>query len=394
MRFYDFFIKKNKVQLKHLNHPEENIFSSESFNQTYEILSNLNHFIKSGKRKNNLDITVKVDGAPSIIFGYHPITGNFFVATKSAFNKTPKINYTIEDINKNHGHSAGLCNKLELALKYLPNVIKNNTGVYQGDLLFGNDDKIEIGDVIQFKSNTITYGVECSHKDYQLIEDAQIGIAVHTIYTGVPINQYTLEGMYVDFNKDNMNLDRKNSNIYLMDLQYISSDTTYPMDYNNISHHLKFANKLYKSFKRSEYDIIKSHSKYLKIFINYNIRNNYQHYTIDQYYSFIENRFNKEINKLKRIDSKKHKTMEKELFLIDIINNESILDKLLIIHEHIRHAKEYIINSLNIINNDEFIHLINDKLTNPEGYVVSKNGNSIKLVSRYEFSRLNFENFN
>ena len=48
-------------------------------------------------------MTVKWDGAPAIICGINPENGKFFVGTKSVFNKTPKINYNISDIRKNHG---------------------------------------------------------------------------------------------------------------------------------------------------------------------------------------------------------------------------------------------------------------------------------------------------
>ena len=50
----------------------------------------------------------------------------------------PKINYTSQDIDKNHGHAAGLVKKLKLALQYLPAVgIK---GILQGDFMFDSDD--------------------------------------------------------------------------------------------------------------------------------------------------------------------------------------------------------------------------------------------------------------
>ena len=42
-----------------------------------------------------VNMTVKWDGAPAIICGVNPENGKFFVGTKSVFNKTPKINYTL-----------------------------------------------------------------------------------------------------------------------------------------------------------------------------------------------------------------------------------------------------------------------------------------------------------
>ena len=39
--------------------------------------------------------------APAIVCGINPENNKFFVGTKSVFNRTPKINYTVSDINRN-----------------------------------------------------------------------------------------------------------------------------------------------------------------------------------------------------------------------------------------------------------------------------------------------------
>ena len=55
----------------------------------------------TGKSK-PVKVTTKFDGSPAIICGINPENGKFFVSTKSAFNKTPKLNYTPADIDSNH----------------------------------------------------------------------------------------------------------------------------------------------------------------------------------------------------------------------------------------------------------------------------------------------------
>ena len=90
----------------------------------------------------NTNLTMKYDGSPSIVFGHHPDTGKFFVASKSAFNVKPKINYTHNDIAKNHGHAPGLMDKLHSSLNHLPKITPK-TGVYQGDLMYSEGDKKE-----------------------------------------------------------------------------------------------------------------------------------------------------------------------------------------------------------------------------------------------------------
>ena len=62
-----------------MEHPEDLVLSGD--------LSVLNWFTADSK------ISVKIDGSPAIVWGTNPATGNFFVGTKSVFNKVKiKIN--------------------------------------------------------------------------------------------------------------------------------------------------------------------------------------------------------------------------------------------------------------------------------------------------------------
>ena len=133
---FQFYLKEaaSEEKLKHLEHAEDHVINSgfDGFAHAYHNLQDV-HDQLSGK-KSKTKITTKYDGSPSIVFGHHPETGKFFVASKSAFNKDPKINHTEEDIDRNHGHAPGLAEKLKIALKHLPKVVPK-TGVYQGDVM-------------------------------------------------------------------------------------------------------------------------------------------------------------------------------------------------------------------------------------------------------------------
>jgi len=73
----------------HLQHPEDSILTGD--------LSVLDWFLAES------DLSVKIDGSPAIVWGTNPATGNFFVGTKSVFNKVKiKINETHDDIDRNH----------------------------------------------------------------------------------------------------------------------------------------------------------------------------------------------------------------------------------------------------------------------------------------------------
>lgn len=133
----------------HLQHPEDSILSGD--------LSVLDWFIAES------ELSVKIDGAPAIVWGTNPQTKNFFVGTKSVFNKKIiKINETHDDIDRNH--SGVVADILHHCFDCLPSF----DGIVQGDFIgYGDDDT--------FCPNTITYV-------FPEIIEQNIIIAPHTFY--------------------------------------------------------------------------------------------------------------------------------------------------------------------------------------------------------------------
>lgn len=135
----------------HLEHPEDSILTGD--------LSVLDWFTADSI------VSVKMDGAPAIVWGTNPATGNFFVGTKSVFNKKLiKINENHSDIDSNH--SGNVADILHACFDYLP----RTNGIVQGDF-------IGYGGMDTFCPNTITY--RFPQKVTQ-----KIIIAPHTIYGG------------------------------------------------------------------------------------------------------------------------------------------------------------------------------------------------------------------
>ena len=89
----------------HIEHPEDTILTGD--------LTALDWFLAAGT------LSVKIDGAPAIVWGRNPATGNFFVGTKSVFNKVKiKINHSHAEIDQNHvGEVATI---LHACLDWLP----------------------------------------------------------------------------------------------------------------------------------------------------------------------------------------------------------------------------------------------------------------------------------
>ena len=86
----------------HLEHLEDDIFNTGStgVKNSIAFLESLRDMLTSGMGGGNTKVTVKWDGAPAVVCGKDPQTGEFFVGTKSVFNKTtPKIGYNEDFID-------------------------------------------------------------------------------------------------------------------------------------------------------------------------------------------------------------------------------------------------------------------------------------------------------
>ena len=119
------------IQNKHQEHFEDLILTGD--------LSVLDFF------DDDYQVSLKIDGSPAIVWGTNPASGNFFVGTKSVFNKVKlKINESHEDIDTNH--SGNVAQILHCCLDSLP----RTENIYQGDF-------IGFGGLNIYTPNTITY---------------------------------------------------------------------------------------------------------------------------------------------------------------------------------------------------------------------------------------------
>ena len=124
-------MKTTQIQNKHQEHFEDLILTGD--------LSVLDFF------DGDYQVSLKIDGSPAIVWGTNPASGNFFVGTKSVFNKVKlKINESHEDIDRNH--SGNVAQILHCCLDSLP--LTEN--IYQGDF-------IGFGGLNVYTPNTITY---------------------------------------------------------------------------------------------------------------------------------------------------------------------------------------------------------------------------------------------
>lgn len=368
-------------QLKHLEHLEDHPINAgrEGVQHAISNLTDVHRKLKGGDSKTK--ITMKYDGSPSVIFGHHPETGKFFVASKSVFNKNPKLNYTEEDIEKNHGHAPGLVEKLKHALNHLPKVTPPR-GVYQGDIMHTRGDIEHHGNKISFTPNTITYSAPANSHHGKAALNSKIGVAVHTAYRGD--NLQDMEAQYAP----DLSHFGKHKDVHLISTNHDLSKIKYTDEQKDtFKKHLKAAQTAARELGDEGHEAIAGHRIPLKTYINHTIRTG----TNPSAQGFIDHysaAHDKKIEGVKTQKSKDAKTVEKQRAIQDVMDNRHHFNNALNLHKHLAAAKDQLVHALS--SNAEFQHHIRGKKAKPEGFVVVRNNRPTKLVDRREFSAANF----
>jgi len=133
----------------HLEHAEDTILTGD--------LSVLDWFTARGT------LSVKIDGAPAIVWGIDPACGEFFVGTKAVFNKKKiRIAHDHEEIDL--FYDGNVAQILHSCFDHLPRV----NDIIQGDF-------IGFGGLCEYQSNLLTY-------QFPEIVTQNIIIAPHTRY--------------------------------------------------------------------------------------------------------------------------------------------------------------------------------------------------------------------
>ena len=386
----------------HLEHLEDEIINNglTGAKTAVRFLNSLKDML-NGVGKGSTKVTVKWDGAPAVFAGTNPENGKFFVATKSLFNKTPKINYTNADISNNHG-SGGLSDKLIVALKHLPKL--GMKGIFQGDIMFTKEDLVEeevdgVKSVV-FTPNTITYAVPSDSKLASTIRKASIGVVWHTSYSGKTIADLSAS-FGVDSSKFTSTKSVWSEDAGVKNVSKVAglskSDTkSLENKINQLKGAIKKAGGFFNMLSREK--TILSLGGQLKIFFNSKIREGIQlsgaKKLVDDFNKYYVDRMTKEI-----AGKKSDKGKEKYQKMLQDSNKELQRYKNEIYFAFatylaIRDAKMIVVGQLNKIQGiGTFLKTPTGfKVTAPEGYVAinAKSGKAIKLVDRLGFSYANF----
>lgn len=374
---------------KHQEHPEDNAIRDHSgFEHAVSSLNAIHHALRTGDH-GDTHISTKLDGAPAVVFGHHPKTGKFFVATKhAAYGSTPKLATSHDEIDKNFGHAPGLAKKLHAALDHLPKVTPKK-GIYQGDFMHDESDRKEEGKDITFTPNTIKYHVGKNTPEGKKAAASKIGFAVHTEIHGDPDHPTTLQASPLR----NHGSFKQHKDVHLVSPEaklgsggHISSE-----DSMKVQNHLEQAQKIHNKLHPTHHDIINQHDEHISTYINQTVRTG-EKPTTAGLRKHIQSRMQKDVDKLKSEKGKARATEKMNAALAHHDTHEKAFGKALQIHHHIQSAKNILVAGLNKAHGSEnpMRQSIADKETDPEGYVVQHKGRITKMVDRGEFSRANF----
>jgi prefoldin subunit 5 len=407
------YLIQEKHQLTHLTHIEDLIFLK-GHKGGLEIIKYLEGIIQqvegSGSKGGTKDhnFTIKIDGAPSLIAGWSPEDQRFFVATKAFFNNNPKINYTPEDIDKNHGHSQGLSKKLKEALKYLPKVVTKGS-IIQGDFIFSKDDlQYETIDGVQgvsFMPNAIKYHVDKNSAAYDQIKKAQIGIIFHTTYSGNTLD--SLQGSFKisssDF-KSTTDVYAKDVNIKNDRIQWTAEERkTLQADIQELKKAIEKLNP--KGISSLDKIAGTDVSREIMTFINTKVRSGttFTRSIIRDLIGYIITKYDgrmigvqKKFKTQKTIDKKTQDLKTQKAKLVKALQDmASELFYLLQWYYNVQEIKRIIVHKMHQIEGEykEYNQKSDGsfEVTDPEGWVVSATSDSgVKLVNRSIFSANNF----
>lgn len=388
---------------KHLTHLEELILTNGKDGATRAIkyLQALTEVLDSDTPK-AVNTTVKYDGAPAVVIGVDP-NGNFFVGSKSVFAKTPKMNYSINDIKQNHSQAPGLVDKLIQTFIHFKDTNFNST--YQGDFLFDEEIKefntIDGEEHVIFKPNTIVYAVPTNSEEGQKISKAKIGVVFHTEYDvnlddeGIP--RFTTKKFGVDVTDINPGPD-----VYVKDA-FFESDaghvtlTEEETKLVNVS-----INSAIQSIGNIDFDkVTEKMLSSINTYINTEIRGGeFLGDSAVSFQNFVEwftGRVDKQISTLKSDAGIERATKAKDTLLSLIAAAKEDILSVFEFQKAIKQAKDIFIqkynNMMQGVSMKHYLFEPNGDLvvTEPEGYVaIDATGNAVKFVDRLEFSRANF----
>ena len=365
--------EKSKA-VKHLAHlgGEAHFFGKNESNADLTRLGDLHKYL-SGEKSSTKSVVIKADGSPSFEMGHvmNPATGQkeFGVAYKGA---SKGYAFNQNDIEEKFGHSEGLKSKMGQLLEHGKKVVSKLHGVYQGDFMGSSKDKTiqKEGDEITHKENLIKYHYPTDSEEGKKLKKAKISMSLHT-RIDTPQPEYEVDTSKFHQSPDvhmfNNKLNKRNINYNLDDR------AAFEKHYTN-------AGKLLHSIHDHD-NLVNGHTEHLQTYINKTVREGTAPTTAG-YHKHLGDRLQKEVDKVKRPETKLKKSIDMQNMTGHVQQNKEDFDKLFKAHKELDSGKNILLKTLENSGQNQK-HTIDGKSTNPEGFVVAYHDGSVsKVVNR------------
>ena len=395
MLIEDVLLEFKRTHLEHI----EDVIITDGYNGGKAVIDYFRGLLVTlqGTSSEAISVSVKWDGAPAVICGTHPETGRFFVGTKSVFAQNAKINYTKQQIAKNHGTEV-LGQKLLKCLVHLKKL--NIQNVVQGDLLFTDEDILRknLNGVphLTFTPNTITYAVPEDSDIGRQIDAAKVGIIFHTTYTGEVFADMTASG-----EADVQSL-TQSSDVFFDNATYkdVSGSAKFTADETKqFMNGIDKLEALLNNVPRDLSNLLGTNQDfvpYFQMYINAMVKQGQLPANVNEFLQgfqkFYADRMQQQLTGLKAqkaLQIRQDKMKQMPAFMTNI---KRPLQAMLTFYKSVQLLKGFVLKKMNqamaigsFAQTDSGL-----EVTDPEGFVaVDKTGNAVKLVDRLGFSRRN-----
>lgn len=382
----------------HLNHLEDNVFLGgiDGVRDSIEFLRQFRDLLQ-GRAQRPLNTSVKWDGAPAIWLGPHPQSGKFFVAKKSLFNKKPLFYMSQGQIKNSPDLSPELKKKFLLAFNMYKNAGMRE--ILQGDFLFDQSDlsttRVDGVEYLTFHPNTIAYSIPTDSNLASTIKTKKMGIVFHTTYRGSSIQGLSASA--------GVRLPKAPSDVWQIDADYkdmSGSASLTKSEKAKIDTAMSTLGFHFRQVSRSTMQTINDpvlaalFTTYTNAFIRAN-KTPTPEQAAKGFGPYLQERFSKEVNKLKTPAGRKRK---QEGFNVILKPLSRVPGHELVSVFHLYYGLQKVKNMIiKKLSSAGFVKTFLKtrtgwQVTGHEGYVATDHlgTNSVKLVDRLDFSYANF----
>lgn len=379
------------------------------------------------------EINAKIDGSPSILFGFDPkIKNTFFVALKYVIDEArdeikenAKLMHSDEEIDATFGDKPDLAKKMKSLLQNLSTAYDKSGKIYQGDVLYTSTEekkRIKIGneEYLAFEPNTILYAVPMDDKSpiFHKVLNSNVGIVVHDSFKGIPTTNGNIKLQPTGKDISSLLQSSQSSKVFIQSSNYRNvsfdiPDKTVSDIERSLSLATSFINNIDDNFN-NEYSSPKSGSAagqiipLLKIYLNkqvdledsgiFGAAKANSKFNVAEFYNsfkdFVKQRISKGIEELTARGKavREQKVISYLKFLEE--NQTSFINLLQATYEMVK-IKYHIVNILSFLDSrltsNAFFRLPDGSYskTKDEGFVLFLGNNQVKIVDRVDFTKMN-----